>query len=308
MECSRAKPYWYKGFFCIIMQDVTKTFKQDVVVAIDPGSKMSGLTVKTTANTILNIQYGVRTKVKDKVEGRAIARRARRQRNTPYRKCRFYRSVKNRLPTSTKARWQQHLNLIKFCAKMYPITHVAIEDIEAATWKGAKKWNTMFSPLEVGKKWAYEQIEKDYPLTKYKGYDTYEIRKSLGLKKGKDKLKVHFYSHAVDSWVMANDLIGGHTEVDNKRLTYLEPLNLYRRQLHAFCPTKCNVRRNYGGTRSIGLKRGTLVKHPKYNHCLVGGTSNGRVSLHDFKTNKRLCQNAKTQDLIILTNMPWNLV
>jgi hypothetical protein len=307
LESGRAKPYWMKGIFCIIMQDYTKRFKQEIVVAIDPGSKMCGLTVKSNSNTILNIQYGAKTKIKNKVELRKNARKSKRQRNCPYRKCRFNRKFKNKIPPSTKTRWIQHLNFIKFCNKMYPVTHIAFEDVKAVTKKKAKKWNKMFSPLEIGKNWAYNEIGKNFILKLYNGFETYAIRKNLNLKKNKDKLKIHFNTHAVDSWSMANDFIGGHTEPDNKYLVSIEPLNFYRRQLHSFCPAKNNIRRNYGGTRSLGLKRGTLVKHPKYKHCLVGGTSNNRISLHNLKTNKRLTQDAKLEDLVILTNLQWNI-
>ncbi len=307
LESGRAKPYWYKGFFCIIMQQETKTFKQDIAVGIDIGSKMCGLTVKSNASTILNIQYAAKTKVKDKVKERREARNGRRRRNTPYRKCRFNRNVKNRIPPSTKSRWQQHLNLINFCNKMYPISHIAFEDVAAQTKKGARKWNVNFSPLEVGKQWCYTEIEKEFKLTLYKGFDTFTMRNELGLKKGKDKLKVAFYSHCVDSWTLANDLIGGHIEIDNVFLTYLSPLNLYRRQLHVFCPSKNGVRRNYGGTLSMGLKRGTLVIHPRYGKVLIGGTSNDKISLHNVETNLRICQRAKPSDLKILTNFNWNI-
>lgn len=37
----------------------------------------------------------------------------------------------------------------------------------------------------------------------------------------------------------------------------------------------------------MGLKRGSLVKHVKHGLCYVGGTSKGRISLHDM-TGKRL--------------------
>jgi RRXRR protein len=310
MEQGKAKPYYYKTFFCIIIQVEPKSrFKQDVALAIDPGSKMCGLTVKSTAHTLLNIQYAAKTKIKDKVGNRAEARRKRRRRNVPYRKCRFNRkNIKSWLSPSTKARWQQHLNMIKFCAKMYPITHVAMEDIKAETIKGARCWNVNFSPIEYGKNWCYEQIKKDFKLTLYQGYDTYLMRNELCLTKGKEKLKVEFKAHCVDSWTMANDLIGGHTMVDNERLTYLKPLNFFRRQLQEHCPAKKGIRRPYGGTISLGIKKGTLVKHPKYMYCMTGGTTKGRITLHYLEDNKRLCQNANVEDITILTNLKWNVV
>ena len=60
-------------------------------------------------------------------------------------------------------------------------------------------------------------------------------------------------------------------------------------------------RSNYGGTRSAGLKRGSLVRHIKHGLCYVGGSSKGRVSLHNLETGKRLCQNAKGEDIKFLS-------
>lgn len=309
IEKGKAKPYWFKGIFCIILTEDPRTkYKQDICIGVDIGSKMSALTVKSGAHTYLNVQYSAPTHVKSKVETRKEIRRSRRQRKSPYSKCRFNRSVKTKLPPSTKSRWLQHLNLIKHFSKIYPINLIAFEDIKATTIKGARNWNVNFSPLEVGKNWFYKQIEKIYKLYLFEGFNTYILRNNLSLYKGKDKLKVSFESHCVDSWVLANEVVGGHTEPENKRLIYLKPLNFYRRQLHIQCPSKGGFRRIYGGTISLGLKRGTLITHPKWGLCLIGGNSKGRVSLHCFQTNKRLCQNAKIEHLKILTNFKWNLL
>ena len=72
--------------------------------------------------------------------------------------------------------------------------------------------------------------------------------------------------------------------------------------MHEILPKKNGFRRNYGGTISDGLKRGTLVVHKKWSMCYVGGASKGRISLHNINNGKRLCQNAKKkEDLKILT-------
>lgn len=308
MSKGEAKPYWNKGIFCIILQRPPKTtYKQEVCIGIDPGSKMSALTIKSEAHTLLNVQYSAPTHVKNKVETRAMARRSRRQRKTPYRKCRFNRKVGKRIPPSTKSRWIQHLNLIKHYSKIFPIGIVAFEDIKAKTIKNARQWNVNFSPIEIGKNWFYKEVEKGYKLYLFEGYDTYLIRQNLDLVKGKDKMKISFESHCVDSWVLANEVVGGHTQPENTRLLFFKPLIYYRRQLHMICPSKGSKRRDYGGTLSLGLKRGTLVKHPKWGLSLVGGTSKDRVSLHCLKTNKRLCRNAKKEDLKIFTNLKWNI-
>jgi len=309
MEKGRAKPYWCKGVFCIILQDEPSGREmQDIVVGIDPGSKFSGYSVKSEKHTFLNVQLEAPTKVKAKVEERAMNRRARRRRNTPYRKCRFNRSVKNMIPPSTKARWQQHLNMVKWFSKMYAVTVVAVEDIKARTLKNGRKWNVMFSPLQVGKQWFYNEIKTlGLNLYKYAGFDTARLRQEYGVGKNSQKDKKCFFSHCVDAWVIAAETIGGSTVLDNIRTMYLKPLMYYRRKLHEIVPKKDGFRRSYGGTISLGLRRGTLAKHLKYGLCLVGGSSKGRVSLHDLSSNVRLCRNAKPEDLKILTNLKWNI-
>lgn len=310
LERKEAKPYWFKGIFCIILQREPKTrYQQKISIGIDPGSKMSGLTILSEKHTLLNVQYNASTHVKGRVEDRALIRRIRRQNNTPYRKCRFNKRMKdNWIPPSTLSRWRQHLNLIKHFSKLYKITDVAFEDIKARTIKGAKKWNKTFSPLQGSKNWFYNQVEKSYNLHLYQGFDTYRIRVEKGLKKGTDKMKVSFESHCVDSWTIANDVLRGMDKPENERLTHLKPLIYYRRKLHEHVPAKKGIRRPYGGTISLGFKRGSLVKHPKYGICIIGGTTKGRLSLHDLFTNKRLCQNAKPEDITILTNIKWNII
>lgn len=306
IEQGKAKPYWHKGIFCIILQqDPSSNYKQEACVGIDPGSKFNGYTVKTMSHTLLNLQVKAVDTVKKKVEERKILRRGRRQRKTPYRKCRFNRSIKSGPPPSTKARWQQHLNIVKRMSKIFPVTHVAVEDVKARTLKGARKWNKNFSNIEVGKNWFYSELKKDYEVHTYAGYETFEMRKNYTLKKNSNKAKKDFYTHCVDSWCLANEVIGGHTEVDNTRTLFLKPLLFHRRKLHEILPKKNNFRRSYGGTLSLGIKRGTLVLHPKYKLCYTGGTSKDRISLHSLSTGKRLTQLAKKEDLKILTQIKY---
>ena len=64
-------------------------------------------------------------------------------------------------------------------------------------------------------------------------------------------------------------------------------------------------RRLYGGTRSCGLKRGSLVSHPKWGLAYVGGTTGTRVSLHSLSVGKRLCQNVNPDDLVFKSYNTW---
>ena len=310
MDRGRAKPYWRKGVFCIILQDEPSgRGMQEIVVGIDPGSRFEGFTVKSGKHTLLNVQTDAKTDVKKKMEDRSMNRGARRQRKTPYRKCRSNRSRrKDWIPPSTKARWDWKISIVRWFQDLYPVSHIALENIAAATWKGARKWNKNFSPIEVGKNYFREWLAGEgLDLTEFHGYETSEMRKGYGLKKNSNKSKQDFYTHCVDSWCLANEVVGGHTAPDNTRTTYLKPLVHHKRKLHMPVPAKGGTRRNYGGTMSLGIVRGTLVKHVKHGIALVGGTSKGRISLHDVKTNKRICRSAKLEDIKLLTQLKWNI-
>jgi hypothetical protein len=138
------------------------------------------------------------------------------------------------------------------------------------------------------------------------GWQTKELREQFGLKKTKSKSKQSFDSHAVDAWVMAAS-VSGADKPSCQHLWYIVPVVLHRRQLHRLQASKGGIRKPYGGTRSLGLKRGTVVRHPKYGLSTVGGFDRkGQIiSLHEYRTNKRLTQRAKVKDCRVLTWVAW---
>ena len=242
---------------------------QDVAVGIDPGSKKEGLTVKSASHTYLNIQADAVTHVKEAKADQSASRRSRRTGETP---CRQPRSNRARggLPPSTKARWQWKLRLLNWLRRLFPISQVVVEDIKAQT-QGKPRWDTAFSPLEVGKQWFYDEVRKLVSLDTFEGYQTKQMRHALGLKKTKKKMADLFEAHCVDSWVLANAIVGGHDQPDNTRLLCVSPLKLHRRELHRRQPGIGGVRSPYGGTRSLGFKRGSIVRHSKHGLAYVGG-------------------------------------
>ena len=57
-----------------------------------------------------------------------------------------------------------------------------------------------------------------------------------------------------------------------------------------------------GSTMSNGLKIGSLVDHEKHGICYLGGCmENLGTSLHSLETGKRLCQNAKVEEMVVLS-------
>ena len=89
------------------------------------------------------------------------------------------------------------------------------------------------------------------------------------------------------------------------RLLCLTPFEWHRRQVHRLQPEHGGKRKPYGGTRSLGFTRGTLVQHPRYGLAYVGGTLDGRQSLHHPLTGKRRCQNAKPSQCRVRCLLKW---
>ncbi|MFN3920060.1 MAG: RRXRR domain-containing protein [Methylohalobius sp.] len=291
-----------KGIFYIRLTTRDVGDVQPVALGIDPGSKREGYTIKSEKRTFLNIQAKALDWVKQAVEVRRNMRRARRFRKTP---CRANRQNRSRgaLPPSTRARWQWKLRVCRWLSHLYPISVFVVEDVKAKK-KGKRRWDASFSPLEVGKRWFYEELSNLSPIQTKSGWEAKAMRDRLGLAKIGRKAAEVFEAHCVDSWVLAASAVGG-TVPDNRRLMLITPLRFYRRQIHRLQPEKGSIRRPYGGTRSLGFKRGSLVKHPKYGVCFVGGTMRDRISLHSLADGKRLCQNAKPLECKFLAFNTW---
>lgn len=302
----RALRRFKNGIFYIQLVDRVGGEVQEVACGIDPGSKREGFTVKSEKHTFLNVLSEAVDWVKDSMRTRMQMRRARRFRNTPYRQCRLNRSIEG-LPPSTRARWGAKLRIVNILKRLFPVSAFVVEDIKAVTKNGGNKWNKNFSPLEVGKRWFYSALEKLGRVILKQGWETFEMRKELQLKKSSAKLADTFEAHNVDSWVLTNSWVGGHIKPDNTSLIKFIPLQFHRRQLHVMRFMKRGVRKNYGGTMSLGLKRGSLVKHKKYGITYVGGNSVRGITLHNSKTGNIITRYAKLKDIVVLCFNYWRM-
>lgn len=305
IQSGEATPYWSNGIFCIrLNREPSDRYKQEIAVGVDPGSKKEGFTVKSESHTYLNVQADAHNKVGKKVAKRRELRRSRRSRKCPNRKHKKHTlSNRNRIPAGTRARWDWKLRILEWLNKLYPITHVCVEDIKARTIQGARKWNQSFSPLEVGKKWFYAEVEKRWLLSTLAGYETKEIRDRLGLKKSSNKLSATFDTHCVDSWCLAYYTVGGDPIVDNTSIFCISPIPIERRSLHRQLPQKGGKRPRYGGTKCLGYSKGTLVKHIKHGLGVVCGKRNNYLCLQPIEGGKRLTRSAKVSDCKILRRL-----
>jgi hypothetical protein len=309
LESGKARKQWSKlGIFYIQLQfNPVNPTTQPLVIGVDPGSKFEGFSVVGTQDTVLNIMSEAVTWVKKFIEQRRVMRRARRYRNTRRRAPKFDNRLNRRnfARPSTKARWDAKLRIMKHLKAILPIKTVVVEDIKAWPKKGQRKWNRDFSPLEDGKNYFYRELRKmELGVVLKVGHETQALRKRFGLRKVHNKAKPIFESHCVDAWVLAASETSAQCPT-TKSLYYAIPLRWRRRQLHMFQLAKCGIRRRQGGTLSLGLKKGTLVKHKKLGFCYVGGTMNGRLSLHSIDTGVRLTKHARREDFNVLTRISF---
>ena len=298
-----------RGLFYIKLTEREDGEIQSIAVGIDPGSKKEAYTVKSAAHTYLNIQADTVNWVSKSEEVSTTARRNRRQRKCPYRKCRPHlkRRRDSFLPPSTRARWGWKLRICTWLFRYFPIEKFIVEDVCAVTKKGKGNWNKAFSPLEVGKTWFYTELSKIAPVGLVKGYNTAKLRNRLGLEKTKNKISDSFSAHCVDSWALAYSYIKGLVTPDNMFILYISPLRFHRRQLHYFNPRRGGIRSLYGSTQSMGFKRGSWVRHPRYGLCYVSGSSKRRIKLLNIQTGKALSWSAKPEELSFLCNASWRV-
>ncbi len=309
-KSGRARPKRNKlGLFYVQLTYEQEPDNQPLMVGVDPGSKFEGFSVVGTKDTVTNLMVEAPDHVKEAVETRRTMRRARR-----HRKWRRPKRFDNRLgrspriPPSTRSRWEAKARIVAHLKSIIPLTDAVVEDVQAVMRPGKRrKWNAAFSPVQVGKEHLYRLLgEMGLEVHLKEGWQAKELREQYGLKKTKSKSKQSFESHAVDSWVLAAS-VSGAEKPTCMRLWYVVPARLHRRQLQRLEASKGGIRKPYGGTHSLGLKRGTIVSHPKYGLCTVGGFDRKKqtISLHEYRTNKRLTQAGKVKDCRVLTWVAW---
>lgn len=306
LKVGKAKPKRNKlGLFYVQLTYAQEPDNQPLVVGIDPGSRFEGYSVVGARKTVLNLMVEAPAQVKEAVAVRRTMRRARRSRKWR-RPCRSNNRLgrKNRIPPSTRSRWEAKARIVAHLRKVLPLTDAVVEDVQAATLPGRNRtWNRSFSPVQCGKEHLYRLL-RDMGLRLHlrEGWQVKAVRERCGLAKTKSKSKQSFESHAVDAWTLAA-MVSGAQQPTCTRLSYLVPVRLHRRQLHRLQASKGGVRPPYGGTRSLGLKRGTLVRHRRYGLCSVGGCdrARGTISLHDYRSNSRLTRSAQGTDCQIKT-------
>jgi hypothetical protein len=305
-----AKPVWNKiGMFGIQMQVQTREETPKFILGCDWGTKFEGYSVVSETDNNLNIMWLLPNKkaIANKLEERRQLRRARRWRQCGRRECKFNNRNKDGfIAPSQLMIVNSRLKVLKEILKCYPIKKVVIEDVKFS--HKDKKWGKNFTTVEIGKQKIYDYIKEQLGkrgLKLVKGYDTFKLLEKYGIKKNSNKSKEDFYTHCIDSFIIASEQFkkeqkGFMQRIGNKIneeiIVVDDTYRPTRRRLHDTQPKKGNIREKYSTGKFMGIRKGTICEFGQ----IVGGTKKnfwirnsdnkriGRTHLswlsHNFKT------------------------
>ena len=120
--------------FIIQLLSSSKTYKQDVTLGIDAGSKHVGMSATTSKQELFIAELRPRNDVVGLLSTRRELRRSRRSRKTRYRKTRFNNRVKTKhrgwLAPSIEVKIWNHIQGINLVNKILPLTIIKVETAE----------------------------------------------------------------------------------------------------------------------------------------------------------------------------------
>lgn len=271
-------------YYIQLTDDPSGTEKQEISVGLDPGKFYSGIGLVSKNFTLFMAHVFLPFEtVKKRMEQRLMMRRSRRGRRInrkvaftqrAHRQKRFSNRRKKKVVPSIKSNRLLEISVISELSKIYPISSIVYEYVKAKTVKGCS-----FSPVQVGQKWAIEQLSKIAPIVTKFGWQTSNLRKHFSLPKQKlNKKEAIPATHAVDGLVLAatqfidylpfeNSGGRGHSWQGEVTITdapffVIRRPPISRRQLHLMLPSKGGNRRKYGGTitRHQGIRKGDFVE------------------------------------------------
>ena len=278
--------------------------KQKISAGVDPGKYYSGISLQSSKFTLFTAHLFLPFEtVKKRMLERRMMRRSRRGRRInrkvdfslrAHRQTRFDNRRGNKLAPSIKANRLLEIRVVIELTKLYPVSSIVYEYVKAKTLPGCS-----FSPVQVGQKWAIEQLNKIAPVVTKFGWQTSNLRKHLDLPKQKlnkkEAQRIRADRRLNDDWRCfasrpATHAVDGITLAASRFIDYLPFENsqsrghcwegqvnvtdapfwvirrppVSRRQLHLMIPAKNGVRRKYGGTTTRhGFRKGDYVEAVK---------------------------------------------
>jgi len=303
-------------FYVQLIEEPSSRNKQDVTLSIDVGSKYDGYAVSGPKDVILTGMLELPSKIAKKLEKRRQQRRNRRYRKTRRRKPRFDNRKKpdGWIAPSQLAKVQARITIVKYLKKIIPIKDVIIEEVSFNHYKSRKGKN--FSTAEIGKTKFRNWLKSNFKNVQVSsGFVTSKLRNKFNLPKISNKSARNVFSHVTD--VLAHLFNKYNLTRPQNFLFYVwKRLEIPRRQLHKFQYEKGGIRKPYGGSKALGIIKGTIVKYIGRSRKLknkllrTGGSTKGKLSLHTHDLNyKRVTQSCLLKNIKILFHTPflWEL-
>ncbi|MFQ5978626.1 MAG: RRXRR domain-containing protein [Candidatus Heimdallarchaeota archaeon] len=302
------------GIFYVELTTEARKKAQPISLGVDPGSKFGGVAIVSQKYVLQTGMLLHSTAIPTKIERRRHQRRNRRSRKCRRRPSRFYNRKRPTgwLAPSQKAKVQFRLKIIEELGKLYPISHVIVEDVRFN--HSANRWSKHFSTVEIGKQLTYDTLRAWFgELTLVQGYHTAALRKQYRVSKTSKKAAWTVEAHAIDAVVIAADALA----LDNFQIASFMVWQRYqypRRQLHKFQFAKGGIRKREGGSQSlVGFRKGDLVLYQKRDGNTIRGrvggylAEKGTQSLHNDdpttqRFNRRFTQNARPEKCTRLYN------
>jgi len=118
--------------FTIQLDYESTTYKQEISLGIDAGSKHIGVSATTNKKELFAAEFELRTDIVEKLSSRSELRKTRRKRKTRYRKKRFLNRRKTGIGVapSIKNKVDGHLKVIRIVCSLLPISKTIIEDAQ----------------------------------------------------------------------------------------------------------------------------------------------------------------------------------
>ncbi len=186
--------------FTILLLTSGKTYRQNITLGVDSGSKHVGISATTKKKELFSAELNPRNDVVELLSTRRELRRSRRNRKTRYRKARFNNRVHSKhkgwLAPSVEVKIWNHIQGINLVNKILPLTTIRVETAEfdlqrlKATEEGR--------PLPVGKDYQLGEQYNNYNTRQYVLHrDGYRCA-CCGAKATKKK-EVKFHVHHLES-------------------------------------------------------------------------------------------------------------
>ena len=123
--------------FTIQLKERTKEYKQEIILGIDAGSKVVGMSAVTDTEELYSSETVLRNDIVDLLATRKACRQTRRSRKTRYRQARFLnrRRDKGWLAPSVRHKIDSHLKLVSEVHKILPVTKIIVETASFDTQK-----------------------------------------------------------------------------------------------------------------------------------------------------------------------------